>query len=148
MPSDPAEERQEDTSEVVDRWGPSNIGAARDPYPRGPRCRERDRETRLKHQGDTSRRAHIKGVTATDDGPRAEDDIRRANRQALELTAAEGPDGTQSRHMLSRETRIRPPRANPNDADRDLLQGAERRRHSEELTSTLAMRTIDLEHRA
>jgi len=148
MPSDPAEERQEDTSEVVDRWGPSNIGATRDPYPRGPRCRERDGETRLEHEGDTSRRAHVKGVTATDDGPRAEDDIRRANREALELTAAEGPDGSQSRHMLSRETRIRPPRANPNDADRDLLQGAERRRHSEELTSTLAMRTIDLEHRA
>jgi len=87
-------------------------------------------------------------VTATDDGSGAEDDIRRANREALDLTAAEGPHGTQSRHMLSRETRFRPPCADPLDADGDPLKGAESRRHSEELTSTLAMRTIDFEHRA
>src|SRR5207237_3685739 len=145
--SHPTEEGEEHAGKEVGRRGPGDVGSPDDAQSDRAWRRGGDRDQGLEDEGDASRGADIERIGPWLNLPRLECNRRRSDLEAVHLGVAQLREGADGGHVLGRESRVLPAGPNPHDADRLLRQDRERGRHPEELSATLPVRPIDLEHR-
>jgi hypothetical protein len=141
------EQRQKAARQEVERWRAVVVGPAEDAHAAFARGGEQDRQHGLEHQRAAARGADVERVIACRELAGTERKLARGEPRAIDLRIADPRGGIDSREVLAPQAGRIAIRANVDDAKRLLRADRERQRGAQDLTTALALGSVDLDHR-